>query len=77
MEMITITKGTFIDEQKINFVKNKKELINHIKEHYNTYSVLTNIVSHIFYWEHSYKGYCFYLSLNQKVNKILNKFRLK
>lgn len=68
---------TFTDEQKAKYVKNEKELINHIKEHYNTYQVLTNIVSHIFCWENSNKGYFFYLVLNQKVNKILNKFRLK
>lgn len=77
---VTIYKDNFwviTDEQKVKYVKNEKELINHIKEHYNTYHVLTNIVSHIFCWENSNKGYLFYLRLNQKVNKILSKFRLK
>lgn len=70
---LTIKERNYFSPEKIiKCVKNKKELIQYMRNEYSNYVILSNPIDNLLYWTCTIKGYDFYAELNETIIKKLN-----
>ncbi len=65
-------RNGLFNRPKIKCVKNRKELIQYMRSNYPNYSILSNPIDNILFWDCTIKGYYFYEKLNEKIIEKLN-----
>lgn len=71
-----IIKNTWrSEEKKYKMITNKTEFIEYLKTYYSNWTLLTNPIENLLFFEDTKKGYDFYYNLNKKIISKLYVFK--
>ena len=63
-------------DERMECVRNKKELIQYMRNEHSNYAILSAPIDNLLYWNCTTKGYDFYGPLNEKIVKKLNLYNI-